>query len=119
VGVTPPQGSRTEFGSLLLATFDPAAKRFRYAGRVGTGFDASTRRDILGRLHDSPSPAVDLDGAGRGPGGRVRWVRPEHVAEIKFAEWTPGGLMRAPAFLGLRRDKTPQECVREEAGAGS
>src|SRR6202022_4632338 len=43
----------------------------------------------------------------------VTWVKPELVAEIKYLEVTPDGLLRAPVFLGLRPDKDPKECVRE------
>jgi ATP-dependent DNA ligase len=47
-------------------------------------------------------------------------VRPELVAEIKFAEWTheseDGGMkLRAPVFMGLRTDKAAEECRLEEA----
>src|SRR5438270_12378687 len=43
----------------------------------------------------------------------VHWVRPELVAQVQFTEWTNGGSMRHPTFLGLREDKKPTECVRE------
>ena len=36
-GYTAPQGSRTEFGALLLGYYDGG--ELRYAGKVGTGFD--------------------------------------------------------------------------------
>jgi len=41
------------------------------------------------------------------------WVEPELVAEVKFTEWTTGGEMRHPAYLGLRKDKRPEDVVRE------
>jgi bifunctional non-homologous end joining protein LigD len=41
-------------------------------------------------------------------------VRPKLVAEIKFTEWTSGGEMRHPAFLGLRDDKKALDVVLEE-----
>jgi ATP-dependent DNA ligase len=49
-------------------------------------------------------------------------VRPELVAEIKYAEWThetaEGGMkLRAPVFMGLRVDKPAEECRLEEAVA--
>jgi bifunctional non-homologous end joining protein LigD len=40
-------------------------------------------------------------------------VRPELVAQIKFANWTDEGRLRAPVFLGLRTDKAPLEVTRE------
>ena len=38
---------------------------------------------------------------------------PELVAQVGFLEWTEGGGLRAPVFLGLRDDKPPAEVVRE------
>jgi ATP-dependent DNA ligase len=51
---------------------------------------------------------------------KVQLVHPELVAEIKFAEWThesaEGGMkLRAPVFMGLRFDKSAEECRLEEA----
>src|SRR5205085_2735249 len=37
--------------------------------------------------------------------GPIRFVRPELVAEVKYAERTQEGILRAPVFLGLRDDK--------------
>jgi bifunctional non-homologous end joining protein LigD len=53
---------------------------------------------------------------------KVQFVRPQLVAEIKFAEWThesaEGGMkLRAPVFMGLRADKPAEECRLEEAVA--
>ena len=42
-----------------------------------------------------------------------KWVRPEVVAHIEFAEWTPDAHLRQSAFVGLREDKDPREVVRE------
>ena len=42
------------------------------------------------------------------------WITPRLVAEVKFTEWTSGGEMRHPAFLGLRQDKKPMDVVLEK-----
>jgi bifunctional non-homologous end joining protein LigD len=44
---------------------------------------------------------------------KIRWINPKFVAEIKFAEWTRDGKLRAPVYMGLREDKTAGEVVRE------
>ena len=41
------------------------------------------------------------------------WLRPEIVAEVKFAEWTRGGVLRHSEFVALREDKDPEEVLRE------
>lgn len=40
------------------------------------------------------------------------WVRPERVAEVRFAEWTRAGLLRAPVFLRLREDVAAESVRR-------
>jgi len=47
-GYTAPKGSREELGALLLGYF--ADGELRYAGKVGTGFDRATLRDLAQRL---------------------------------------------------------------------
>ena len=46
-------------------------------------------------------------------------MTPTLVCECAFSEWTRDGSMRHPRFLGLREDKTPLECVREERVPGA
>jgi bifunctional non-homologous end joining protein LigD len=40
-------------------------------------------------------------------------LRPRLVGEVKFTEWTTGGEMRQPVFLGLRSDKKATDVIRE------
>jgi bifunctional non-homologous end joining protein LigD len=44
----------------------------------------------------------------------ARWIAPELVAEIAYAEVTPDGVLRHSSFLGLRGDKTATEVVAEK-----
>jgi bifunctional non-homologous end joining protein LigD len=110
-GYTPPKGSRTEFGALLLGYHDGDA--LRYAGKVGTGFDQATLRDLGRRLRalrrDDPPFADAASIRERG----VTWTEPELVAQVGFTEWTRAGRLRHPRFLGLRDDKAASEVVRE------
>ena len=43
----------------------------------------------------------------------AHWVRPELVAEVGFGNWTDGGLLRPPVYLGQRHDKGFGDIVRE------
>jgi bifunctional non-homologous end joining protein LigD len=109
-GWTEPTGTRTGFGALLVGYYDEAGA-LRSAGRVGTGFDERTLRDLYRRLLDTEvavSPFVDLV---REKG--AHWVRPELVAEVAFSEWTRDGRLRHPSFIALRDDKAPSEVRRE------
>jgi bifunctional non-homologous end joining protein LigD len=110
-GFTAPQGSRTELGALLLGYHDGDA--LRYAGKVGTGFDRATLRDLgerLRALRREEPPFADAESI-RERG--VTWVEPELVAQVAFTEWTGAGRLRHPRFLGLRDDKPAREVVRE------
>jgi ATP-dependent DNA ligase len=48
-GFTDPQRGRSGFGALLVGLYDSEGK-FIYAGKVGTGFDEATLRELRGRL---------------------------------------------------------------------
>jgi len=115
VGFTPPQGGRRHFGSLAVATFDRG--KLTYAGQVGSGFDERTLREIEGRLKPLP-PQQPPAPANLGPAPReVTWVSPELVCEVKYNEWTREGVLRQPTFLGMRPDKTPEDCQKETPAA--
>jgi bifunctional non-homologous end joining protein LigD len=109
-GYTAPQGSRTDFGALLVGYFEDGT--LSYAGKVGTGFDQATLRDLgarLRKLERDDSPFVEVHPIPRG----THWVEPELVGQIAFTEWTRDGRLRHPRFLGLRNDKAAADVVRE------
>ena len=99
------------FGALLLGYY--RSGRLIYAGRVGTGFDSRTMAGLMDRLQPLEREAPPFAGAGAIPGKGVHWVRPELVCEVRFGEWTAGGLLRHPSFKGLRFDRKPGEVVKE------
>jgi bifunctional non-homologous end joining protein LigD len=119
-GYTDPEGSREYFGALVLGLYDQQG-RLIHVGQAGTGFDQKTLKEIFARLQPLKTKQNPFYGE---IGGlrKVQFVRPELVAEIKFAEWThesaEGGMkLRAPVFMGLRADKSAEECRLEEAVA--
>jgi bifunctional non-homologous end joining protein LigD len=110
-GFTAPKGSRTDFGALLLGYYDGDA--LRYAGKVGTGFDAAALRSLGGQLEDLRQPESPFADPASIRERDARWVSPTLVAQLGFSEWTPAGRLRHPRFLGLRDDKPAREVVRE------
>lgn len=110
IGFTKPRGQRRFFGSLVLAVRD--GKQWVYCGRAGTGFTHAS----LAELYEELTPLITevKPIAAKVPSeANTVWVKPKLVAEVKFTEWTEGGEMRHPVFLGLRTDKPPTQVVRE------
>ena len=111
VGWTPGQGQRgATLGSLLLAVSD--GRRLRYAGNVGTGFTQAFLADLLPALVEREVAEPRFEGAPRLRA--TRFVRPELVCEVEYLKWTDDGKLRAASFKGLRPDKPPGDCVRED-----
>jgi bifunctional non-homologous end joining protein LigD len=116
-GFTEPKGSRTGLGALLLAVYDDK-HQLRYAGRVGTGFDAAGLKSLRAKLDplERDSSALAGDPRARPAGNEtVHWVKPELVAEVAYAERTADGSVRHATFQGLRVDKAAREIGLEEA----
>jgi bifunctional non-homologous end joining protein LigD len=114
-GFSDPAGARAGLGALLLGVYDDA-KQLQYAGRVGTGFNEKSLRELRGRLDQrrQNSPSFAKAPTGRQAKG-VHWVKPELVGEVAFTGWTRDGLLRHPSFKGLREDKPPLQIRREKA----
>ncbi|HYL78853.1 MAG TPA: DNA ligase D [Bryobacteraceae bacterium] len=103
-------GERDYFSSLVLGLYERG--KLVHTGQVGTGFNEKSLREIYSRLEPLIVKKSPFAGAVKALRD-VTWVKPDLVAEIKFLEFTPDGLLRAPVFIALRTDKDPKECVRE------
>ncbi|MFL5298398.1 MAG: DNA ligase D [Phenylobacterium sp.] len=110
-------------GALMLGYYDEHGV-LQYAGRVGTGWssaDAVALRTKLAGLVSEKSPFPP--GTTRStrwmtrPAAEDHWVKPQLVAEISFAEWTPDGSVRHASYQGLREDKDAKAVGREKAKA--
>ena len=116
VGWTPSDKKRG-FKSLLLGLREGGG--YRYAGKVGTGFDRDMMDDLSARMAtlSVTTPSVDAVSlkthkvALRG----AKWIRPELVAEVAYAEVTPDKVLRHSSFIGLRGDKAADQVVAEVA----
>jgi bifunctional non-homologous end joining protein LigD len=112
-GIRPGKGNRAgSIGSLLVGV--PGPDGLRYAGRVGSGFGEQTLArlsELLGPRGSVVDPFVGVPAA---DARDAVWVRPELVAEVEFAEFTPGGILRQARWRGLRPDKDPGDVVRED-----
>jgi bifunctional non-homologous end joining protein LigD len=94
----------------------------KYAGNVGTGWNARTGHALHARLCALEVAKPLFDAATIQPGrwsrrtaGGERWVKPELVAEVAFREWTPDDHIRHAVFQGLRIDTPARSVTREVA----
>jgi bifunctional non-homologous end joining protein LigD len=120
-GWMPGQGAReTTIGALLVGYCDERGsgkrreRRLRYAGRVGTGFSDADLDRLLQLLEPLRRDTSPFD-----PEPRVRaavYVEPRLVVRVRFTDWTRAGVIRHPAYQGLRDDVDPNEVVRERGG---
>src|SRR5215475_2228847 len=107
-GWTASRGAGLPFGSLLLGLYD--GKRLRFAGHVGTGFNAQSHKEIFAKLEAlraDRSPFVEAPETNEKP----TWVRPELVARVRYSSWTDENRLRHPVYMGLRDDAKPEDCT--------
>ncbi|HST43985.1 MAG TPA: non-homologous end-joining DNA ligase, partial [Luteimonas sp.] len=116
VGFTAPKGSRSGFGSLLLAR-PVAGGGWQYAGRVGSGFSDELLRTLTKALDRDTTgkPTVEvpeMDTALRS----ARWLQPAAVVEVFYRGIGNQGLLRQPSLKAVRADKSPADLRDSDRG---
>ena len=114
-GWTEPRNSRKHFGALLLGYYDDDGQLV-YAGHTGTGFSDRLLDEVFRKLRAIEQPRSPFSTSPK-TNERAHWTAPTYVAQIRFNEWTAGGNLRQPVFLGLRDDKNPRDVRREARDA--
>lgn len=108
IGITEPKGARNYFGAILLGQYD--GKDLKYIGNCGTGFTETTLKELHSKFKTSftnTSPIKEKIKVA----GKVQWLKPKFVAQIKFTEVTEDGHLRHPVYLGLRIDKKEKDVL--------
>jgi len=109
-------GTAVDLGALSVGVYEDG--RLRYAGKVGAGFNNTSRRaELLALLEplvrettpfDPPPPRRLQSG--------VLWVEPRVVIRAELAGWTSNGIVRQASYKGLDIGKDPALVVREVPG---
>jgi bifunctional non-homologous end joining protein LigD len=109
------------FDALIVGYYE--GDKLYYVGKVRNGFVPQVRQEVyrhFNGLEIDACPFANLPERKRTLWAltkeemkNCRWVKPELVAEIEFAEWTPDGHLRHSKFVGLRDDKDPSTVRRE------
>jgi bifunctional non-homologous end joining protein LigD len=98
-------------GAIQIGYYD-CDKKLRYAGAIGTGFNASDHEALtrlFARQVRRASPFADPL-----PKRGVTFLNPLLVAEVEYRRWPDGGLVQQGAFKGLRPDKNPTDVMKEQ-----
>jgi len=114
-GYLPGEGNARDLGSVLVGYQEDGL--LRYAGRVGSGFDAATRARLHRLLDTGTRPDPPFDPAPP-PGPDLRgvvWTEPAIVIRVAFSNWTRDGVIRQPSFKGFELDRDASSVSRERA----
>ena len=77
-----------KFSSLMVGVHKNG--HLAYTGNVGTGYGAETVKRIMPALKAAAASKSPFGGPSAPKGGRdIHWLKPELVAEIEIAGWTP------------------------------
>jgi bifunctional non-homologous end joining protein LigD len=114
-GFTLPSNGTYGIGSLLLGYYRDG--KLVYAGRTGTGFTQKIHRMLRDKLEALRAKTAPFDQIPAVAKRDANWVRPELLAQVRFATWTADDLVRQASYLGLREDKLAADVRREEASA--
>ena len=105
-GYTVPRGGRKYFGALVLGMYNKG--KLTYIGHTGTGFNHKMLKEVYELMQQYKSDDSPFD-VKIPVNGKVTWLRPELVCNLKFTEITSDGIRRHPVFMGLRIDKESEE----------
>ncbi|MCK5945466.1 MAG: ATP-dependent DNA ligase [Planctomycetes bacterium] len=94
LGYEPDAARRDDFKSLIVAT--DIDGELRCVGKVGSGIDEATRRELRELLRAKPAEAPLIDAGVQGV-----WVQPGIYCMVSYLERTRSGNLRAPVFKGL------------------
>ena len=112
LGYLPSDKAGRDFASLFMGSMEDG--RITYRGKVGTGFDEATFRSLRPLFAARKGAATPADAPRAETRGAV-WLRPDLVAQVRFAEYTADGRIRHGVFQGLREDKPAMDVSAEDA----
>ena len=102
IGYNEGKGNRgATFGGLHIA--EREGDKLQYRGKVGTGFDDATIKEISGQIKSlkeikKPISEKVLDER------TSKWIEPKLIAEISYSMLTTDKMYREPVFVRMRPD---------------
>ena len=98
----------------------------QFVAKIRNGFTPKAKAEIAARfaaLETARCPFANLPEPKRARRGlaltseamkQCRWLKPNLVVQVAFAEWTPNDHLRHASFVALRVDKDARDVVREQ-----
>jgi len=120
-GWTPGEGNARDLGAVAVGVYEDG--KLRFAGKVGSGFTATTRKRLLAAMAPlvsdeppfDPPPPRDYRGRWGGDLNGITWIRPELVIRAEIGGWTRDGVVRQTSFKAIEAGRDPRLVVREDA----
>ena len=120
-GWTPGEGNARDLGAVAVGVYEDG--KLRFCGKVGSGFNATTRKRLLSLMEPlvvdrppfDPPPPKDWRGRWGGDLNGITWIQPELVIRAEIGGWTRDGHVRQTSFKGVEPGRDPRAVVREEA----
>jgi len=112
------------FGSLIVGYYEGG--HLLYVARVRNGFVPALRVKVFEhfqKLEIKSCPFSNLPQRDKGRWGQgltvdkmaeCRWLKPQLVAQIEYADWTDVNHLRHSKFIALRDDKPAKDVKREQ-----
>jgi bifunctional non-homologous end joining protein LigD len=99
IGYTPGSGDRSPyFGAIHVA--EQKEGKWIYYGKVGTGFNQESLRDIFEKLRTLPESPKLIDDKIE-EADQTIWVTPVWRCEVQYASWSSNQTLREPVFKHL------------------
>jgi bifunctional non-homologous end joining protein LigD len=111
------------FDYLLAGYYE--GDRLLFVAKIRNGFTPASKREVAERFKRFEMNQCPFDnlpepkGARRGEAvtadvmKKLRWLKPQLVAQVEFTDWTDANHLRHSRFAGLRDDKEARDVVKE------
>lgn len=103
---------KRNISALILGLYD--GNQLVYIGKVGTGFNEENMAKLEKKFTNKHRVKPPKGFAPNKKVKDVHWLSPTVACEIKYANVTGEGILRAPVFLRIRHTKTAKQCTIDQ-----
>lgn len=112
-GYTLTDKRKSGISALLLGVYQ--GEELNYIGRAGTGISEADIKLLEGKFASlKRNNPYFINPPKERSTEKITWLKPELIAEIKFADWTKNNLLRQASYKGIREDKNTKSVEAEK-----